>query len=75
MKRTRIELVTALVAGAAAIATFIWPTWIEGLTSLEPDQGSGESEWWIVAALVAVSVLALALSLRDYRIQRLARQS
>jgi hypothetical protein len=75
MTKARIELLAALAFGAATVATLIWPPWIESLTSLEPDAGSGESEWWLVAVLAAVAVIAAALSARDYRVQRRSRAS
>jgi hypothetical protein len=54
----------------ASIATAIWPTWIETLTRLEPDGGSGETEWQIVIALGAAALVAAVLARRDHRLAR-----
>lgn len=70
MTRARLELLTAVVFGAAAIGTLIWPTWIESLTPFEPDAGSGEAERWIVGILAVIAVVALLASLWDFRAQR-----
>ncbi|WP_068403322.1 hypothetical protein [Kribbia dieselivorans] len=74
MLRARVEMLIALVVGAAAVATYIWPTWIESLTPFEPDGGSGESEWWLVMVLAVVAIIALLLSARDFRVQRRLRR-
>ena len=70
MIRARLELILAVLFGLAAIATIIWPTWIETLTGLEPDAGSGEAEWWLVILLGAAAVLAGLLARRDFRALR-----
>ena len=44
--------------GLAALASAIWPTWLEGLTGLEPDGGSGDAEWWLVLALGVAAVVS-----------------
>jgi hypothetical protein len=67
MTRVRIELVLATLCVLGAIATLIWPTWIESLTGLEPDAGSGETEWWLVVVLGVAAVVAGYLARRDFR--------
>jgi hypothetical protein len=48
--------------------TLHWPRWIENLSWLDPDAGSGEAEWGI-ATVLAVLALAAGLSARrDYRL-------
>jgi hypothetical protein len=66
--RARIEVVLAIVFAALTAATFLRPTWIESVSGLEPDGGSGESEWWIVVIFAVVTVGSALLALRDYRI-------
>lgn len=73
MLRARLELVLAVLFAVAAGATLIWPTWIEGLTGLEPDNGTGESEWWLVVLLGVVAVIAAVLARRDFRAVRPSR--
>jgi hypothetical protein len=68
--RARIEIVLSALLGMATIVTAVWPTWIEGLFGLEPDGGSGETEWWIVAMLAVVTVATAVLARRDLRVVR-----
>jgi hypothetical protein len=72
MIRARIELILAALFAAGAVATIIWPTWIESLTGLEPDKGTGEAEWWLVALLGVAALGAAVLARRDLRAARLA---
>jgi carbon starvation protein CstA len=70
MLRARIEAGFAVVAAALAAATLIWPTWIETVFSFEPDNGSGETEWWIVIAFALVAATLALLARRDYKSAR-----
>jgi hypothetical protein len=70
MIRARIEIVLAVLFGVAAIATILWPTWIESLSGFEPDRGSGEAEWWLVALLATAAAIAALLARRDARATR-----
>jgi hypothetical protein len=70
MLKSRIETGLAVVAGALAVVTLFWPTWIETLFGVEPDAGSGEAEWWVVAVLGLVAVMSGILARRDYRAAR-----
>jgi hypothetical protein len=67
MARVRVETFLAAIFAILAIATFIWPTWIEALTGLEPDAGSGALEWLIVAVFGLLAIGASLLARRDYR--------
>ncbi len=62
----RTELGLAPVFAALALLTAIWPTWIETLTHIDPDGGSGGTEWGIVLAFGALAVGAGVLGLRTY---------
>jgi hypothetical protein len=56
-----VEVLLATVSAVLALITTIWPTWIESLFEVSPDQGSGATEWWIVALFAAVAIgLAIA---------------
>jgi hypothetical protein len=70
MLKSRIETGLAVVAGALAVVTLFWPTWIETLFGVSPDAGSGEAEWWVVAVLALVAVMSGILARRDYRAAR-----
>ena len=69
-RRALIESVLAGVFALGTVATLIWPTWLEFLTGLEPDGGSGEAEWWLVALLGVATVVAGVLARRDLRAAR-----
>jgi hypothetical protein len=70
MIKARIESVLAAIAAVLAVVTALWPTWIESLLGVEPDGGSGELEWLVVAALAAAAVVLALLARRDLRIAR-----
>ena len=72
MIRARIELILTALFALGALTTVIWPTWIESLTGLAPDNGSGEAEWWLVALLGLAALVAGLLARRDLRAARLA---
>ena len=66
MIRARIELGMAAVFAVLTVVTLVWPTWIESLTGLEPDRGSGEAEWWIVVVCGLATIGPGLLGGRDY---------
>lgn len=51
--------------------TLVYPEWIEALTGLEPDAGSGALESAIAGALLLLAMLSAAFANRVFR--RLAR--
>ena len=70
MLRARIETCLAVLFALATVATLIWPTWIEALTGLSPDNGGGETEWWLVLLLALATVIVGVLARRDLRVAR-----
>jgi hypothetical protein len=68
MLRQRMETALSLLFGMLAAVTLFWPDWIEALTGLDPDQGSGAVEWGIVAVLGILALAAALLARRDYRL-------
>jgi ABC-type branched-subunit amino acid transport system permease subunit len=70
MVRARLELGLGALFALGAVATAIWPTWLESLTGLEPDAGTGEAEWWLVVLLGVAAVVAGLLGRRDLRATR-----
>lgn len=67
MIRARLQLFLAVVLGVAALATSLWPTWIESLTGLEPDGGSGGTEWWLVTLLALAACVVAVRAWRGFR--------
>jgi ABC-type thiamin/hydroxymethylpyrimidine transport system permease subunit len=66
-RRLRIELVLAVICAALCILTLVFPEWIEELTGLEPDAGSGALEWIITGIFLVAAVVSAVLARRDYR--------
>ena len=63
--RVRLEFALAVLCLALSILTAISGEWIEEITGLEPDAGSGALEWAIVAALAVAAIVAALLGRRD----------
>ena len=66
-RRFRIEVVLAGVSAALLALTLVLPDWIEALTGLDPDGGSGALEWIIAGTMFAVAVASALLARRDHR--------
>jgi hypothetical protein len=65
--RLRIEQVLAGISAALCLLSLVYPEWIEAFTGLEPDAGSGEAEWLVAVAFLAVAVVSGLLARRDHR--------
>jgi uncharacterized membrane protein len=66
-RRLRIEMVLAAVSAALSLLTLVFPEWIEALTGLEPDAGSGALEWIIAGVFLTATVVSTILARRDFR--------
>lgn len=69
VERTRY-LVTgclAVVSAGLLVVTVVWPEWVELLTGLDPDAGSGALEWAVTAAFAVLAVVTGFASLRARR--------
>ena len=66
-RRLRIEVVLTVVCAGLCVLTLVFPEWIEELTGLEPDAGSGALEWIVTGILLVAAVLSAVLARRDYR--------
>jgi hypothetical protein len=66
-RRLRIEVVLAVISAALCVLTLVLPEWIEGLTGLEPDAGSGALEWIIAGVFLVAAVVSTVLARRDYK--------
>jgi len=65
--RLRIEVVLAVISAALCVLTLVFPEWIEELTGLEPDAGSGALEWIIAGVFLVAAVVSAGLARSDYR--------
>jgi hypothetical protein len=63
--RVTIEGALAAISVGLLALTLIAPDWIEELTGLEPDAGSGMLEWALVAILALMAVTLGGLAARD----------
>jgi hypothetical protein len=70
--RRNVDTVLACLALIGLMVTLVWPDWIEELTGLNPDGGSGAAEWVAVAVL---GVLTLVFGVRAWRVLRAAAPS
>lgn len=65
--RTRIEAALTDVGVALFVLTLAFPEWIEVLTGLEPDAGSGSLELALAGAFLLLAILSGLLARRDRR--------
>jgi hypothetical protein len=49
------------------VLTLVWAEWIELLTGLDPDNGSGSAEWMIVAVSATAAISFAVLSRHEWR--------
>jgi hypothetical protein len=62
-----VEVVLAVGSGASLVLTLVSKEWIELLTGLDPDQGSGSAEWAIVAVSALLLITFATLSRYEWR--------
>jgi len=60
----------AVVSALLTVLTIAWPNWIEGLFKVDPDAGTGSSEWGITLAFFVATVALAALAGRTWRHDR-----
>lgn len=65
-----VELALAVVSAILTVLTVVWPDWIKGLFGIDPDAGSGSSEWEITLAFIVATVVLAALTGRTWRRDR-----
>lgn len=67
-RRLRFYVETALAVLFALTTTLLlWrPDWIEALTGMHPDQGSGLAEWVLPLAFGAATLLLSAFARREW---------
>ena len=67
--RRNLDTFLACLTLIGLTVTLVWPDWIEELTGLDPDGGSGAAESVVVAVL---AVLTLVFGVRAWRVLRAA---
>ena len=67
--RLRAEIGVGIACAIAAALTAAVPDWFEVLFGFEPDKGSGEAEWLLVAVLAIVAVACAVLARGEWRRQ------
>jgi hypothetical protein len=67
IRRFRLQVACGAACAVLTIAAAVLPMWIEGLTGLGPDGGSGAVEWLLA---LAVGTLSIAFGVLAYRTRR-----
>ncbi len=62
-----IETVLAGLTGTLAAVTVVWHDWVEIVSGVNPDHGSGSLEWLCVAVLAAAAVSFAFLARAEWR--------
>jgi hypothetical protein len=62
-----IEVGLAIITGILFVLTLITREWIEIIFRVDPDRGSGELEWLVVAILVIATVVFSVLARLEWR--------
>lgn len=63
----QIEIALAVVSATLFALTLVHPPWIEVLTGVKPDAGTGSTEFLIAGAFLLMSVALGGLARRTYR--------
>jgi hypothetical protein len=65
-----IEVAVSAACGVLCSLTLVSREWIEVLFGVDPDGGSGELEWLIVASLFVVAIGSAVRACREWRRER-----
>lgn len=60
-----MELGLAALSTVSLVLTLVWAEWIELLTGLDPDKGSGSAEWAIAGASATAAIAFAQLTRRE----------
>lgn len=61
-----LEAGFAGLSGFLLVLTLMWRDWIEAVFGLDPDGGSGSTEWAIVATLLAATLVATLVARAEW---------
>jgi hypothetical protein len=67
-----LETSLATVTGILFLITLVWRDWIEIIFNVDPDQGRGSLEWFIVGALLVVTIALFVLARYEWRKAKIA---
>jgi len=67
-RRFQIEVALAALSAFLLAITLIWKDWIEIVFGIDPDRGSGELEWVIVALCTLASLAFVALARANWKV-------
>ena len=69
-RRFWLKSALALATGAITVITLLWHDWIEAVTRVDPDKGSGVAEW---LTDVTLSIFTSLLAVRAARSRAASR--
>ena len=75
MVRMIVEFVLAGIFVLLAIVTAVNPQWIETLSGIDPDRGSGALEWIIMGSFGVLALVAAGLGTRTAVLRRRTAQA
>ena len=64
--RLRVEVIIAALAAGLGVLTLFWRDWIEAF-GIDPDNGSGAAEWYLVGGLFAVAAVLAVVARYEWR--------
>ena len=73
-RRFWIETFLASVTGVLAIITLFWHDWIETIFGVDPDKGTGSTEWLAIVILMIVTTILAADARLEWRRALLAQR-
>ena len=67
MSRFHLEVTVAAVTASLFLVTLIWKDWIEIVSGVDPDRGSGALEWAIVLAMGLAALTSAVLARWEWK--------
>jgi hypothetical protein len=65
--RLWVEILLAAIFAVLFVVTLVWPDWIELVLKVDPDEGDGSLESWIMIGTGALTLIALVCAGIDWR--------